>query len=233
MLAGGFVNNTTTGPIVDGDRRMAYTYAFSAGVKHEVANNMAVSIDYVGNRGKDNTAVIDINEGPVNAAGRVTRLGASVFDPAGALVPAAARNSTFVQFNQEQTKELGSALNSDFNSLELELEKRMSNRWAGRVSYTYARCFDVASIIVDSNPRLDYGRCDRDNTHALASSATFDLSHGFGAGFVFRTYSGYPINETVGTDANGDGTNNDRPIKGVNDVAPLTIGTLAGHRFRG
>jgi len=28
---------------------MAYTYAFSAGIKREVANNMAVSIDYVGN----------------------------------------------------------------------------------------------------------------------------------------------------------------------------------------
>ena len=35
---------------------------------------------------------------------------------------------------------------------------------------------------------------------------------------MFRTYSGYPINETVGTDVNGDGTNNDRPQKGVNDL---------------
>jgi hypothetical protein len=139
-------------------------------------------------------------------------------------VPAAARNSNFAQFNQQQTRELGSALDSDFNSLELELEKRMSNFWSGRVSYTYARCFDVASIIVDSNPRLDYGRCDRDNTHAFASSANFDLTHGFGAGFVFRTYSGYPINETVGTDVNADGTTNDRPIKGVNDVAALPSG---------
>jgi len=203
---------------------MAYTWAFSAGLKRELANNMAASIDYVGNRGKDNTGVIDINEGPVGANGRVTRRGISVFDPAGALVPAAARNSTFAQFNQEQDRELGSALDSDFNSLELELEKRMSHRWSGRVSYTYARCFDVASIIVDSNPRLDYGRCDRDNTHAFASSANFDLSHGFGTGFVFRTYSGYPINETVGTDVNGDNTTNDRPIKGVNDIAALPSG---------
>jgi hypothetical protein len=203
---------------------MAYTWAFSAGLKRELANNMAASIDYVGNRGKDNTGVIDINEGPVGANGRVTRLGVSVFDPAGQLVPAAARNSTFVQFNQEQTRELGSALDTDFNSLELELEKRMSKHWAGRVSYTYARCFDVGAIIVDSDPRLDYGRCDRDNTHAFASSATFDLTHGFGAGFVFRTYSGYPINETVGSDVNGDGTNNDRPMKGLNDVAALPSG---------
>ena len=228
VLAGGVVNNTTTGPIVDGDRRMAYTWAFSTGVKREIANNMAVSIDYVGNRGRNNTGVIDINEGPLDATGRVTRRGVSAFDPSGTLVPAAARNSTFVQFNQEQTKELGSALNSDFNSLEMELEKRFSNRWSGRVSYTYAVCNDVAAaIIVDSNPRLDYGRCDRDNTHAFASSANVDLGHGLGAGMVFRTYSGYPINETTGTDANGDGTsNNDRPTKGINDLTLPIVSPL-------
>ena len=228
VLAGGVINTTTTGPIVDGDRRMAYTWAFSTGVKREIANNMAVSIDYVGNRGRDNTGVIDINEGPVDATGRVTRRGVSAFDQSGTLVPAAARNSTFVQFNQEQTKELGSALNSDFNSLEMELEKRFSNRWSGRVSYTYAICHDVAAaIVVDSNPRLDYGRCDRDNTHAFATSANVDLGHGLGAGMVFRTYSGYPINETVGSDANGDGTaNNDRPTRGVNDLTLPIVSPL-------
>ena len=226
VLAGGVINNTTTGPIVDGDRRLGYTWAFSGGIKREIANNMAVSVDYVGNRGRDNTAVIDINEGPLGANGRVTRLGVAAFDPSSVLVPAAARNTTFAQFNQEQTRELGSALNSDFNSLELELEKRMANRWSGRVSYTYARCYDVANIVVDSNPRLDYGRCDRDNTHAFATSANVDLTHGLGAGMVFRTYSGYPINETVGTDVNGDGTSNDRPLKGVNDLTTPILSPL-------
>ena len=48
---------------------------------------MAVSIDYVGNRGRNNTAAIDINEGPVGANGRITRLGVDVFDPNGELVP--------------------------------------------------------------------------------------------------------------------------------------------------
>jgi hypothetical protein len=216
--AGNVINNTTTGPIVDGDRRLAYTWAFSAGVKREIAPNTAVSIDYVGNRGRDNTGVIDINEGPLDANGRVTRLGVAAFDPTGVLVPAAARNTNFVQFNQEQARELGGALNSDFNSLELELERRLSNHWSGRVSYTYAVCNDVANIVFDSDPRLDYGRCDRDNTHAFASSANVDLGHGLGAGMVFRTYSGYPINETTGVDSNGDGTSNDRPLRGRDDL---------------
>ena len=63
VLAGGFVNTTTVGPLVDGDRRLAYTWNFSVGVEHQIANNMAVTADYVGNRGYDNTAPIDINEG--------------------------------------------------------------------------------------------------------------------------------------------------------------------------
>jgi hypothetical protein len=40
---------------------------------------------------------------------------------------------------------------------------------------------------------------------------------GLGAGMVFRAYSGYPINETTGSDSNVDGTNNDRPKQGVDD----------------
>ncbi len=225
VLGGNVINNTTTGPLVDGDRRMAYTWAFSGGIKHELSPTMAASIDYVGNRGRDNTATIDINEGPINpATGRITRLGVNVFDPNGELVPAAARGATFVQFNQNQTKELGSALDSKFDSLELGLERRMSSHWSGRISYTLAHCYDVASIIVDSDPRLDYGRCDRDNQHAFATSAAVDLGKGFGGGIVFRAYSGYPINETVGTDVNGDGTSNDRPMKGVNDLVALPSG---------
>jgi hypothetical protein len=225
LRAGGrVVNNTTTGPVVDGNRPLAYTWSYSFGVKRELANNLAASIDYVGNEGRANTAIIDINEGPTNpATGRITRLGVNVFDPSGELVTGAARNATFVQFNQYRSSE---ALNTDFKSLELDLEKRFSKRWSGRASYTWAKCHDVGSIIVDSDPRLDYGRCDRDNRHAFSGSTNLDLGKGFGTGFVFRTYSGYPINETTGTDSNGDGTtpNNDRPTKGLNDLVTLPSG---------
>src|SRR5262249_40765598 len=182
-------NNTTTGPIVDGNRRLAYTWAFSGGVKRELARDLAVSIDYVGNRGRDNTAVIDINEGPLNAAGRVTRLGVDVFDPTGELVPPEARGATYVQFNQEQTLP---SLDTDFTPLEVELEKRSSNRWGGRVSYTLARSRDVGAIIVDGHPEYDYGLSNFDNRHAFAASANVNVWRGLGASFVFRAYSGYP-----------------------------------------
>jgi outer membrane receptor protein involved in Fe transport len=223
VLAGGVINNPTAGPIIDSpDRQMQYTWAFSAGVKRELAKSMAMSIDYVGNRGRDLTAVVDINEGPINpATGRVTRLGVNAFNPNNVLnLPAAALTSTFIQFNQEQTRP---DFDTDFNSLELELEKRFSNRWAGRVSYTFSHCNDVVAPLAvlgasDTEPRLDYGRCARDNRHAFATSANVQIWKGLGASMVFRRYSGYPINETTGVDTNGDGTNNDRPLKGRDDA---------------
>ena len=90
--------------------------------------------------------------------------------------------------------------------------------------------YGATATTLDSDPRVDYGRCDRDNRHAFASSANFDLGMGFGTGFVFRSYSGYPVNETTGNvDLNGDGTaNNDRPIKGVSDLVATLPSGLSG-----
>ena len=41
---------------------------------------------------------------------------------------------------------------------------------------------------------------------------------GLGVGAVFRAYSGIPINETVGSDVDGDRDNFDRPVRGVHDL---------------
>ncbi|MGH9329468.1 MAG: TonB-dependent receptor, partial [Vicinamibacterales bacterium] len=86
--AGGFVNNE---PTVDGDRRMGYLWSFSVGVQRELFPAIGLSVDYIGNRGRDQTALIDINEGPPGPDGRATRRGVNAFDPNGTLIPAAAR----------------------------------------------------------------------------------------------------------------------------------------------
>jgi hypothetical protein len=45
---------------------------------------------------------------------------------------------------------------------------------------------------------------------------------------VFRAYSGYPINETVGSVAHGDGLNNDRPVRGVHDLSRPIVSDVDG-----
>ena len=222
VLAGGFVNNTTGGPTVDGDRRLSYTWNYSIGVKRELMTDVAASVDYVGNRGYDNVAAIDIDEGPIApATGRVTRLGVSGFDPNGTLVPASGAEH---DVRPVQPVPDARRLRQRLRLAGSWAGKRYSNRWAGRVSYTLARCRDVVNplavgaFIDDRDPRRDYGACQRDNRHAFSSSANVEIWRGLGAGMVFTAYSGYPINETVGSDVNGDGINNDRPVRGVNDL---------------
>ena len=224
VAAGSFIN---TEPVVDGDRRMGYIWSFSAGIKHEVMPNTAVSLDYVGNRGRDQTALIDINEPRLLPNGTIGRPGVAFFDPTGELIPPQARNAAFQRVNQFQTLD---ALNTDYDALEIALEKRQSNRWSGRIAYTLSAANDVQGgaaggnaistkrVGDDLNPRSDYGRAAFDNRHAFASSFYVNPWGGLGLGAVYRYYSGNPINELVGTDVNRDRDNFDRPVRGVDDA---------------
>jgi hypothetical protein len=225
VLADEFVN---TEPLLDNpDRVLGYVWSFSFGVKRELMTDLAVSADYVGNRGRDITSVVDINEGPAGSNGRVTRLGVDVFDSTGALIPPQFRGAAFGRVLQFQNSD---AFNTDHNALELGLEKRYSNRWSGRIAYTLSESNDVQGANVggfnlslkrfsdDLNPRSDYGRANFDNRHALSSSLYLTAWRGLGLGAVYRYYSGHPINEVVGRDVNADRDNFDRPVAGVDDA---------------
>ena len=223
--AGSFTN---TEPVIDGNRQMAYLLGFSAGVQRELLPGIALTVDYVGNRGYDQTARIDINEPRLLADGRFGRPGPSVFDPDGTLVPAGARGANFLRVLQYQTRE---EFNTDYDALEVSLVRRLANRWSGRLAYTLSRARDVNAGVFgggnivekrvndDLNPRLDYGLANHDNRHAFTSGANWDAWRGLAAGFTFRYYSGNPVNETIGRDINGDRDNFDRPVRGRDDAA--------------
>jgi carboxypeptidase family protein/TonB-dependent receptor-like protein len=227
VLAG---NNLNTEPTLDGDRRLGYLWSFSAGVERQLAADMAIAVDYVGNRAYDQTALIDVNE-PRLINGRLVRPGVAAFDPNGTLIPSQARGATFQRVLQFQTLD---ALNSDYNALEMSLEKRYSHNWSGRFSYTLAKANNVGStggrstnvqkrVNDDLDPRSDYGRANFDNRHQVSASVNATLWRGLGAGAVFSYYSGFPINEIVGTDVNGDRDNFDRPVKGLDDATRAIV----------
>jgi len=198
------------------DRVMAYVWGYSLGVQRQLMANTAVGLDFIGNRGRDQMRQIDISEGPAGPNGRIVRLTAAQFDPDGTLIPAAARGARFQRVRQNT---ISDDFNSDFDSLELSLEKRYSQRWSGRMSYTLARSNDVpARVSNDLDPRMDYGRSNQDNRHAFVTSFSVTPWRALTVGTIFRAYSGYPINETIGSDVNGDRDNIDRPVRGVHDL---------------
>jgi len=232
LAAGSFIN---TEPLLPGNRKLGFLYQIDFGVERQIMNGMAVTADYVGSRGHDQTGRIDINEPRLLANGTIGRPGPSVFDPDGTLIPTQARNAAFQRVLQYTTS---SVFNSDYDALELSLDKRFSNRWSARASYTLSRSRDVAAASAggfgivnkrvndDFNPRRDYGLATFDNRHAFTTGGNWNAWRDLGLGATFRYYSGNPVNETVGTDVNRDRDNTDRPVKGRDDLTKPIVSKL-------
>ena len=207
------------------DRKMPHTWSWSGGVSQELFGNMALSLDYVANASRNQLGVVDINE-PVNGV----RPGISVFDQGGTLIPAEARGVSFLRVLQSQTSD---AFDGDYKSLQASLVKRMSNRWSGRLAYTLQRSNyvgtgnpDARRVWLDNDPRADYGEFQFNRTHVFAGSASVNPWRSLTLATVVSAISGAPINETVGRDVNGDLDNNDRPIRGIDDLTRPILSAL-------
>ncbi len=223
VIAGtGFNRN----PRIDSpDRKMPHTWSWSAGVSQDLYGQMALSVDYVANASRNQLGVIDINE-PVNGV----RPGVAVFDPASVLIPAQARGVNFQRVLQSQTSDV---FDGDYKSLQVSLVKRMANRWSGRVAYTLQRSNfvgtgnpDARRVWLDNDPRADYGEFGSNRTNVFAASASWNPWRSLTFATVVSAISGAPINETVGRDVNGDLDNNDRPIRGIDDLVRPIVSAL-------
>jgi len=230
LAAGSFVN---TEPRLPGNRKLGYLYQINAGFERELVSGLALTVDYVGSRGRDQTLLLDLNEPRLLPNGQIGRPGPAVFDPDGTRIPVSARGANFQRVLEYTTSDL---FNSDYNALEISVDKRFSRRWSGRTSYTLSKAHDVNGsqsnggqfidkrVNDDLNPRLDYGLTNFDNRHAVTAGGNWDAWRSLGIGATFRYYSGNPVNETLGVDANRDrdGVNFDRPVKGRDDtVLPI------------
>ena len=126
-------------------------------------------------------------------------------------------------------------LNSDFDSLELSLEKRFSDRWSGarRLHAGYANDVVPQNAALNARVANDLEPARRLRARQLRQPARLrherqrarrsaDSAPARSSGY----YSGYPINETIGTDVNGDRDNNDRPVSGVHDLTMPILSPL-------
>ena len=215
ILAGATFNPN---PWVDSpDRKLPYTWSWSAGINHQFSANAAVAADYVANVSRDQLGIIDLNE-PINGI----RPGADVIDPSGVLIPIEARATRFARILQVQT---GSTFDGNYQSLQLSALKRMANRWSGRLAYTLQESNyvglgnpDARRVWLDNDPRADYGRFTSDRRHVFAASGTINPWRSLNVATVVSAISGAPVNEIVGRDVNGDLDVNDRPIRGIDDT---------------
>jgi hypothetical protein len=126
---------------------------------------------------------------------------------------------------------------SNYNSLQMRLDKRFSRGLSVSNSYTWAHCIDTGSgLRTNSNPynaRADRGNCDQDVRHTYVGSAVYRLPF-FSSqrGFVGHLLGGFEVS-TVVTFQTGipfdiiDGSG-DRSLSGSGDDRPDYVGGQVG-----
>ena len=97
---------------------------------------------------------------------------------------------------------------------QLRLERRFADRLGFLVGYTLGSAKSIADQGTPSdkyNLMADWGPTSNDVRHRFVGNVVYELPYGIQAGGIVSASSAPPFNITLGSDANRDGDNNDRP----------------------
>ncbi|MGH9617400.1 MAG: hypothetical protein ACRD28_11720, partial [Acidobacteriaceae bacterium] len=211
------------------DYRYPYVQEWSFGVSSQLANNWALELNYIGNKGTNLSTLHDPGNQPLPGLG-----------PLQPRRPYPGLNSiVYVSSNG----------NSNYNALQARLERRMSKDFTLLTSFTWARSMDdnggdeeTQSLIQNDNDiGADYGRFADDARHNLVVSGVYTLPFGQGEHFLNQgglvntalggwqlsgivTYqSGFPFNISTSTDYSNTGSPQYRPDRICNGAGPKTV----------
>jgi hypothetical protein len=206
----------TTIRYVDQNKGAPRVQQFSADLQRELAGSMSVTLSYIGSRG-DNLgyggsadATINVNQLDPKYMSLGTRLGDALPNPffgvsaAGPLSSQATLSRgqllrPYPEFNDVFALQTTGARNR-YNAGVIELQKRVTNGWGGRFSYTYSRLMDnqfgetnnysqvaggtsgsnVGRALNNYDLEAEYSRSILDVPHRLVLSPVVDLPFGRG-----------------------------------------------------
>jgi len=188
------------------DRRQPFAHQATVGYVREIAASLAAHVDYIHVQNKDMFLARNLNPAlrvDTSRTGALTR-----FDAFGVLGEKY-RQQVWVMENTGE---------STYDALNLSLEKRYSNNWSGRVSYSLSSSRGTAENQADRNtyqtltdPMLDLwtGPSSVDRRHILSIGARTEIPKTRGANLAttIRYMSGAPFtiyNSAVDVNRNGE-----------------------------
>ncbi len=175
--------------IASPDAESPYSHQMTAGLTRQLGTNYAASFDYVYMRGESFPLTRNVNarrdDGtfPILSSG----LRLLLYDDASP-----------IRIHQAQFR----------------IQKRFADRLGFLVGYTLGSAKSIADNGTPSNHydlMADWGPTSNDVRHRFVSNVIYELPWGFQVGTIVTANSAPPYNITLGTDANRDGDNNDRP----------------------
>jgi hypothetical protein len=215
------------------------SYEYNLRIQRELPGAFVLAAEYVGNRAEHEYTTTEFNPYPNDYWAGGPRLFSN-------------RGRIILENNRGD---------SNYNSLQMELQEKQKFGLSFRASYTYSKMMDNGSEVFtpSGNAQLstypevqypnplsrtrEYAASAFDHTHRLVVTAVYQppkwhategmrwagqVINGWGFAGSSSFTTGQPINvELGGTDWNGDGISNDRPIL-LNKNAPLTSWAIQG-----
>jgi outer membrane receptor protein involved in Fe transport len=214
------------------DRTTPYTDQVTVGYERQLANNMALSADYVRAFSRDLMVLQDLNPGLRTTTDATSTL---VRQPSATLNAAVAELQVtypgFAPFTTAVTQPLNVA-KIDYDALLVSLNKRFSQNYSARVSYTLAYSRGNISgngvaaspfqVLDDLNLHLNEGPSSFDTRHnfVVSGQALVPRTGGLNVSWVARALSGAPFSLT---NANID------PDRNGTQAEPLAAGQYTGN----
>lgn len=166
-----------------------YTHQMTAGTTRQLGTDYAASFDYVYMRGENFPLTRNVNARQADGTFPIVASGLRLllYDDAAP-----------IRIHQAQWR----------------LQKRFANRLGFLLGYTLGSTKTIADSGTPSDKydlMADWGPAANDVRHRFVSNVIYELPWGFQAGTIVTANSAPPYNITLGTDANRDGDNNDRP----------------------
>jgi hypothetical protein len=165
-----------------------YSEQWNFGVQRELANNLMLEVEYVGDGGRHMSLFTNRND-PLPGPGSVGSPGH--FRPFQYTDPLAGTYAGgSIGFGADSDME--NSVSSAYNGLQVKLDKKFSNGLQALVSYTWAHYIDIGGAgfsqssapQIDSNPGADRADGNFDYRHILSASWVYELPAGKGRRFL-------------------------------------------------
>jgi outer membrane receptor protein involved in Fe transport len=225
--------------VVARNNHTPYTEQWNLGVQHELARDLLLEVNYVGNNGKNLSGFFNVND-PLPGPGKICPDAGDCATLAAQGVQVKARPEYPYAPTLGAMSENANVATTHYNSLQVKLDKRFSNGMQALFSYAWSHLLDTPSgndyggqsAENDLCRRCDYGNSGNNYPHVFTAEWLYELPFGRGRHFgsragwaenvalggweltgIYHFNSGFPINVCCMTDiANvGQRANNERP----------------------
>jgi Carboxypeptidase regulatory-like domain/TonB dependent receptor len=204
--------------------RNAYNYNYNLNIEKGLGKELLLQVGYIGSAAHRLLITQDINQAALSPSE------AEATTPAEVAAAAAAQQASrpyFAQFPDFGIiNEVGSAGNSNYNSLQAVLKVREWHRFSAQFTYTWAHAFDDITAYRGTTPQNsfnvqgDYGNSDFDQRHKFNAFIAYDvpnsstwklLRNGWSLNSLMTFGTGQPFNVTTSTDNTGTDEGVQRP----------------------